>query len=276
MNKLTARQSLASTLRRNAEAKPLVVVAASSGIIARHAEVSQADLIVASSTGRGGRPGLAAGAGGDANATTLELAEEILNVTRRTPVVGGLDAGDPRYLDTDKLLHRFAGAGFEGIVNLPSAGSFPVQANERSHLSQGVAREVHVLERAAHLGLFTMANVYSDDQVRTMAAANVNVLVLNTLHPRSILDAKAATETDQERLARLAALARAALRMNPEILLLINYDHIDDVDLQRDVLSQVCAHGFFVAEALQWREVARAVTGTVRRFKAVPHDRLRK
>ena len=97
----------------------LAILAAgcSAGIIARSAEEAEVDLIVVYSTGRSRMMGLPTWRSGDSNTETLGMASEILNVVESTPVVGGVEANDPRSRDLGKLLDEFVAVGFSGIIN---------------------------------------------------------------------------------------------------------------------------------------------------------------
>ena len=77
------------------ERRPIIGAGASAGIIAKCAEIGGADLIIVYSTGKSRLMGLPTSRLGNANTVTLGMCEEILNVVKDTPVVGGIEAGDP-------------------------------------------------------------------------------------------------------------------------------------------------------------------------------------
>ena len=113
--------------RRIATGKAILAAGCSAGIIARSAEEAGADLIVVYSTGKSRLMGLPTWRFGDSNQGTLEMAAEILNVVKSTPVIGGVEANDPTRKDLDTLLDRFQAAGFDGVINFPTLTNMPDQ-----------------------------------------------------------------------------------------------------------------------------------------------------
>lgn len=58
---------------------------------------------------------------GDANAIMLEMANEILTVVKKTPVLAGICGTDP-FRDMSRLLREVKDLGFTGVQNFPTVG----------------------------------------------------------------------------------------------------------------------------------------------------------
>src|ERR1700685_1382188 len=96
---------------------------AGTGISAKCAEAAGADLIIIYNSGRFRMAGHGSLAGlmpyGDANAIVLQMANEVLPVARKTPVLAGVCGTDPMRL-MDKFLEQIKAVGFAGVQNFPT------------------------------------------------------------------------------------------------------------------------------------------------------------
>ncbi len=140
-------ESLRQTMRTG---QPVIAAGASAGIIAKCAELAGADLLVVYSTGRSRLMGLPTTPIGDSNPQTLEMFDEISNVTQRCPVIGGIEATDPRYLALPRLLARFREAGYDGLINFPTIANLPDRRRIRDDVGLGFSREAERGHRARH------------------------------------------------------------------------------------------------------------------------------
>ena len=95
MRRRFTREEILRRLQKTiSERRPIIGAGASAGIIAKCAEIGGADLIIVYSTGKSRLMGLPTSRLGNANTVTLGMCEEILNVVKDTPVIGGIEAGE--------------------------------------------------------------------------------------------------------------------------------------------------------------------------------------
>ena len=96
MNRAEALSALRSQVEQGL---PVVGAGAGTGLSAKSAEAGGADLIIIYNSGRFRMAGRGSLAGmmpyGDANAIVMEMANEVLPVVRRTPVLAGVCGTDP-------------------------------------------------------------------------------------------------------------------------------------------------------------------------------------
>src|SRR5206468_10140167 len=101
--------------RKVAAGEPIISGGAGTGLSAKCAEAGGIDLIIIYNSGRYRMAGRGSLAGlmpyGDANATVMEMAREVLPVVERTPVLAGVCATDP-FRVMERFLVEVRDAGF--------------------------------------------------------------------------------------------------------------------------------------------------------------------
>jgi len=101
---------------------------------------------------------------GDSNTLTLEMCRELLNVTKNTPIIAGIEATDPTKMDLSKLINSFVEVGYSGIINFPTIQLYGERrCAEREAVGLGFSREVKMIKIAREMNLFTMAYVFSSE-----------------------------------------------------------------------------------------------------------------
>ncbi|KAG9131071.1 hypothetical protein Leryth_006817 [Lithospermum erythrorhizon] len=117
--------------------KPIIGAGAGTGISAKFEEAGGVDLIVLYNSGRFRMAGRGSLAGllpfADANAIVLDMANEVLPVVKRVPVLGGVCATDP-FRRMDYFLKQLESVGFSGVQNFPTVGLF--DGNFRQNLEE--------------------------------------------------------------------------------------------------------------------------------------------
>src|SRR5579871_6473834 len=107
--------------------EPIVGGGAGTGLSAKCEEAGGVDLIVIYNSGRYRMAGRGSLAGlmayGNANDVVMEMAREVLPVTRRTPVLAGVNGTDP-FCIFDKFLEELKALGVSGVQNFPTVGLF--------------------------------------------------------------------------------------------------------------------------------------------------------
>ena len=214
-------ETRASILKRFREkiarGEPIIGGGAGTGISAKCEEAGGIDLIVIYNSGRFRMAGHGSLAGlmpyGDANAIVMEMANEVLPVVRRTPVLAGVCGTDPMRL-MDRFLHEVKAAGFAGVQNFPTVGL--IDGLFRANLEEtgmGYGKEVEMIRLARGLDLVTTLYVFSPDDAAKMAEAGADILVAHMgLTTSGSIGAKTAKTLEQcvPLVDQIGAAARAA------------------------------------------------------------------
>src|SRR6188474_1986797 len=108
-----------------ARGEPIIGGGAGTGLSAKSEEDGGIDLLIVYNSGRYRMAGRGSTAGllayGNANDIVVEMAREVLPVTKRTPVLAGVNGTDPFCL-FDPFLDQLKALGFSGIQNFPTVG----------------------------------------------------------------------------------------------------------------------------------------------------------
>src|SRR5262245_60922611 len=106
---------------------PIIGAGAGTGISAKFAERGGVDLIIIYNSGRYRMAGRSSLAGmlpyGDANASVVEMAGDVLPVVKNTLVLAGVCGTDPFRL-MPVFLRQIKDLGFDGVQNFPTVGLF--------------------------------------------------------------------------------------------------------------------------------------------------------
>ena len=163
------------------EGKPIVGGGAGTGISAKFEEAGGIDLIIIYNSGRFRMAGHGSMAGllpfGDANQIVMEMADEVLPVVKRTPVLAGVCGTDPMRI-MEKFLVQVKEKGFAGIQNFPTVGLF--DGRWRANLEEtgfGYYKEVEMVAIARGLDLLTTPYVFNPEQAVQMAKAGADIIV---------------------------------------------------------------------------------------------------
>jgi predicted TIM-barrel enzyme len=158
-----------------ARGEPIVGGGAGTGLSAKCEEAGGIDLIVIYNSGRYRMAGRGSLAGlmpyGDANAIVVEMAAEVLPVTKRTPVLAGVCGADP-FRDMDVFLPELARLGFSGVQNFPTVGLIDGDFRVKLEATgMGYALEVQMIAKARALDLPTTPYVFCEADAAEMARA---------------------------------------------------------------------------------------------------------
>lgn len=253
---------------------PIVGGGAGTGLSAKCEEAGGIDLIVIYNSGRYRMAGRGSLAGlmpyGDANAIVMEMASEVLPVVRHTPVLAGVCATDP-FRIMDRFLDQVAAAGFSGVQNFPTVGL--IDGTFRANLEEtgmGYGLEVDMIAKARAKGLLTTPYVFSEDDAAAMARAGADIIVVHLgLTTGGSIGAQTAL-TLADCPAIVDAQAEAALRVNPDAIVLV---HGGPVAMPADAEfilkhTQHC-HGFYGASSMERLPTEIALTEQTRAFKRI-------
>ncbi|MEW6578031.1 MAG: phosphoenolpyruvate hydrolase family protein [Chloroflexota bacterium] len=256
-----------------AAGKPIIGAGASTGIAARSEEAGGADLLIIYNSGRFRRAGFTSLAGlfayGDANAIVLDLAAEILPVVQHTPVLAGVNATDP-LRPMPAFLRQLQQIGFSGVHNFPTVGLFEgvLRANMEA-TGLGYDREVAMIAAAHQMELFTSAYAFTPAEACAMAEAGADLIVPHVGPTVTGADAGIVTPTFDQAIAQVMALADAARRARPDVLVACHGGPFDEPERVGQALARmpgIC--GFYGASHLERLPAERAITAQTEAFKA--------
>ena len=251
--------------------EPIVGGGAGTGLSAKCEEAGGIDLIVIYNSGRYRMAGRGSLAGllayGNANEIVCDMAREVLPVVQNTPVLAGVNGTDP-FMIPDDLLARLVSLGFSGVQNFPTVGL--IDGVFRANLEEtgmGYGLEVAFIRKARALDLLTTPYVFCEEDARAMAGAGADVVVchLGLTTGGSIGAGTALTLADC--IPRINAWAKAALEVNPQVIVLCHGGPIATPQDAHHVLAHCpdCA-GFYGASSMERLPTEVALTETTRRF----------
>ncbi|THU44789.1 hypothetical protein C4D60_Mb02t11060 [Musa balbisiana] len=253
---------------------PIIGAGAGTGISAKFEEAGGVDLIILYNSGRFRMAGRGSLAGllpfADANAVVLDMANEVLPVVKRVPVLAGVCATDP-FRRMDYFIKQVEATGFCGVQNFPTVGLF--DGNFRQNLEEtgmGYGLEVEMIHKAHELGLLTTPYVFNEDEAIAMTKAGASIIVAHMgLTTSGSIGAKTAVTLDDS-VGRVQAIADAAVGINPEVIVLCHGGPISGPREAEYILkSTKGVHGFYGASSLERLPVELAITNTVKEYKSI-------
>jgi predicted TIM-barrel enzyme len=253
---------------------PIVGGGAGTGLSAKCEEAGGIDLIVIYNSGRYRMAGRGSLSGlmpyGNANEVVMEMAHEVLPVVSKTPVLAGVNGTDP-FCIFDHYLDQVKAIGFSGVQNFPTVGL--IDGNFRANLEEtgmGYGLEVDMIRLAREKDLLTTPYVFSEDDAAAMASAGADIVVCHLgLTTGGSIGAETALSLE-ECPALVNAWAEAALRVNPDILVLVHGGPVAMPEDARYVLDNTDnCHGFYGASSMERLPTETALTEQTRAFKAL-------
>ncbi len=269
----TREQCLQRLRAQVAAGKPIIGGGAGIGLSAKCAEAGGIDLIIIYNSGRFRMAGRGSLSGmmpyGDANQIVMDMAREVLPLVRNTPVLAGVCGTDP-FRHIPRFLREVQAAGFSGVQNFPTVGL--IDGTMRQGLEEtgmGFDKEVEMIAAAREIGLLTCPYVFTEDEATAMAKAGADVLIPHMgLTTKGTIGAKSALTLDQA-AQRVQALADAAKRINPDILVLCHGGPIAEPEDASYILRHTHGIvGFFGASSIERLPTEVAISDCVRRFKS--------
>ena len=270
-----SRQEILDRFRTQvAQGKPIIGGGAGTGITAKSAEAGGIDLLVIYNSGRFRMAGRGSLSGllayGDANAIVMEMANEVLPVVKRTPVLAGVNGTDP-FRVMGHFLRQVKEIGFAGVQNFPTVGL--IDGVFRANLEEtgmGYGHEIDMIRMAHELDLLTSPYVFDEDQAKDMARAGADILVPHMgLTTSGTIGAKTAL-TLEEAAVKVQQLADAARSVNPDILCLCHGGPIaNPADAQYILDHTDGIVGFYGASSIERFPTEVGIRAQTEEFKAV-------
>ncbi len=270
-----SRQEILDRFRTQvAQGQPIIGGGAGTGITAKSAEAGGIDLLVIYNSGRFRMAGRGSLSGllayGDANAIVMEMANEVLPVVKRTPVLAGVNGTDP-FRVMGHFLRQVKEIGFAGVQNFPTVGL--IDGVFRANLEEtgmGYGHEIDMIRVAHELDLLTSPYVFDEDQAKDMARAGADILVPHMgLTTSGTIGAKTAL-TLEEAAVKVQQLADAARSVNPDILCLCHGGPIaNPADAQYILDHTDGIVGFYGASSIERFPTEVGIRAQTEEFKAV-------
>ena len=256
---------------------PIIGGGAGTGLSAKCEEAGGIDLIVIYNSGRYRMAGRGSLAGllayGNANDVVMEMAYEVLPVVSRTPVLAGVNGTDP-FCIFDHYLDRIKDVGFSGVQNFPTVGLIDgsFRANlEETGMSYG--QEVDMIRIAHDKDLLTTPYVFDEQNAADMTEAGADIVVCHLgLTTGGSIGAETALRLE-DCPALVDSWAEAALKVNPEVLVLVHGGPVSMPEDAQYVLRETeNCHGFYGASSMERLPTEVALTEQTTAFKAIKTD----
>jgi predicted TIM-barrel enzyme len=257
-----------------AEGRPIIGGGAGTGISAKFEAAGGVDLIIIYNSGRYRMAGRGSLSGlmpyGDANAIVMEMASEVLTIVRDTPVLAGVCGTDP-FRQMPLFLREVAGAGFSGVQNFPTVGL--IDGLFRQNLEEtgmGFGLEIEMIRLAHEMNLLTTPYCFNADEAKAMAEAGADIIVAHLgLTTKGSIGATTAV-TLENAPATVQEIADAAKAVNPEVIVLCHGGPISEPPDAEYVLHRTKGvHGFYGASSMERLPVEKAITETMKAYKAI-------
>ena len=268
------KQILANLNKRISEGIPIIGGGAGTGISAKFEEAGGVDLIVIYNSGRFRMAGRGSLAGcmpyGDANGIVMEMANEVLPVVKKTPVLAGVCGTDP-FRVMDLFLKQVKEVGFSGVQNFPTVGLCDGMFRQNlEETGMGFGVEVDMIKTAHELDLFTTPYVFNEDEAKAMAGAGADLVVAHLgLTTKGSIGATSGFSLE-EAPDQVQKLCDAAKSVNPDVICLCHGGPISMPDDAEYVLKNTeGVHGFYGASSMERLPTEIAITEQMKKFKSI-------
>jgi predicted TIM-barrel enzyme len=257
-----------------ARGEPIIGGGAGTGISAKCEEAGGIDLIVIYNSGRFRMAGHGSLAGlmpyGDANAIVLEMANEVLPVVRKTPVLAGVCGTDPMRL-MDRFLQQVKAVGFAGVQNFPTVGL--IDGTFRANLEEtnmGYGKEVDMIRMAHEMDLLTTPYVFDAGDARKMTEAGADILVAHMgLTTSGSIGAKTA-KTLEQCVPLIDEIVKAAKSVRQDVIVLCHGGPIAEPPDATFILKHCKGvDGFYGASSMERLPTERAIKGQTEAFTRI-------
>jgi len=253
---------------------PIVGGGAGTGISAKWEEAGGIDLIVIYNSGRFRMAGHGSLAGlmpfGDANAIVMEMANEVLPVVKKTPVLAGVCGTDPMRIMTN-FLQGVKTAGFAGVQNFPTVGL--IDGVFRANLEEtnmGYGKEIEMIRLAHEMDLLTTPYVFSTKDASDMAKAGADLVVAHMgLTTSGSIGAQTAKSLD-ECVTLIDKIVDTAKGVRDDVIVLCHGGPIAEPDDAKYVLERCKGvDGFYGASSMERLPTERAIKAQTEKFTSI-------
>jgi predicted TIM-barrel enzyme len=253
---------------------PIVGGGAGTGLSAKCEEDGGIDLIVIYNSGRYRMAGRGSLAGllayGNANEIVMDMAKEVLPVTKKVPVLAGVNGTDP-FCFFDKFLDDLKAMGFSGIQNFPTVGL--IDGTFRANLEEtgmSYSQEIDLVALAHTKDMLTTPYVFNPGEAAAMTKAGADIIVCHLgLTTGGSIGSKTALKL-QDCPAIVDAWSEAALKVNKDAIVLVHGGPVSSPEDASFILKNTLnCHGFYGASSMERLPTEVALTEQTRKFKAI-------
>ncbi len=256
------------------EGRPIIGAGAGTGISAKFEEVGGVDLIIIYNSGRFRMAGRGSLSGmmpyGDANEIVLDMANEVLTVVDKVPVIAGVCGTDP-FRQMDIFLRQIKSVGFSGVQNFPTVGL--IDGMFRKNLEEtgmGYGPEVEMIRTAHAIDLFTTPYAFNVHEAEQMTDAGADVIVAHMgLTTKGSIGATTSYSLE-ESVVQVQAICDAARGVNSDVIVLCHGGPISMPEDAEYVLQNTNGlNGFYGASSMERLPVEVAITDHIKKFKNI-------
>ena len=274
MPRIKRSEILAKFKKMIEQRQPIIGGGAGTGLSAKWEEAGGIDLIVIYNSGRFRMAGRGSLAGllayGNANEIVLDMAKEVLPVTKATPVLAGVNGTDP-FCDFDVFLPKLKKLGFSGIQNFPTVGLIDGQFRENlEETGMSYQLEVDMVKKARENDLLSTPYVFSIENAEDMTKAGADIIVCHMgLTTGGSIGAETALKL-KDCIPIIDDWAEAALSIRHDIIILCHGGPIampNDVSFVLNKCKTI--HGFYGASSMERLPVEQAIKEQTQKFKCI-------
>jgi len=207
---------------------------------------------------------------GDANAIVLDMANEVLPVTKKTPVLAGVCGTDPMRL-MPQFLSQVKAVGFAGVQNFPTVGL--IDGTFRANLEEtnmGYDKEIEMIRLAHEMDLLTTPYVFDTNDAVAMTRAGADILVAHMgLTTAGSIGAKTA-KTLEQCVPLIDDIVDAARNVRDDVLVLCHGGPIAEPGDATFILKHCRAvDGFYGASSMERLPTERAIREQTEKFTQI-------
>lgn len=278
MARIQRSEILAKFRKMIVQRQPIIGGGAGTGLSAKWEEAGGIDLIVIYNSGRYRMAGRGSLAGilayGNANEIVMDMAKEVLPVTKTTPVLAGVNGTDP-FIDFDFFLPKLKQIGFSGVQNFPTVGLIDGVFRENlEETGMSYDLEVAMIGRANAYDMLTTPYIFSKKNAEDMTRIGADIIVCHMgLTTGGSIGAETALNL-KDCVPIINEWAEAARCIRDDIIILCHGGPISTPDDARFILN-TCQNiqGFYGASSMERLPVETAIMAQTRKFKAITFKR---
>ena len=253
---------------------PIIGGGAGTGLSAKCEEEGGIDLIVIYNSGRYRMAGRGSLSGllayGNANEIVMDMAREVLPVTKHTPVLAGVNGTDP-FCIFDAFLDDLKRVGFSGVQNFPTVGLIDgvLRANlEETGMSYG--QEIDLIRMAHGKDMLTTPYVFNAGEAQAMAEAGADIIVCHLgLTTGGSIGSKTSLKL-KDCPALVDEWAESALNVNKHAIIIVHGGPVSMPDDAQYIFDNTKnCHGFYGASSMERLPVEKALVQQTKAFKAL-------
>lgn len=254
--------------------RPIIIAGAGTGISAKFEEAGGVDLIILYNSGKFRMAGLSPIAGlmpyGDANAIVMEIANEVLQVIKKTPVIAGVCGTDP-FRSMAVFLKEIKEIGFSGVQNFPTVSIYDgIFRRQLEDSGIGFDLEVEMIEKAHELDLFTVPYAFNADEATAMAEVGADMIVAHLGPTVQRVNEQSSGLSLAEAAHKVQEICEEAKKTNPGIMCLCHGGPIaEPKDAQYILQNTTGIHGFCGASSVERYPTEVAIKEQIQKFKSI-------